>query len=79
MVGPLTPLDVPIRAFAGTEDPAAPPALMHGWRAETSAHFTLDPIPGGHFFDPAGERQVIRAIGNDLVRRRRDASHGRRR
>jgi medium-chain acyl-[acyl-carrier-protein] hydrolase len=52
---------------------------MHGWRAETSAHFTLDPIPGGHFFDPAGERRVIRAIGNDLVRRRRNASHGRRR
>jgi medium-chain acyl-[acyl-carrier-protein] hydrolase len=63
------PLDVPIRAFAGTEDPVAPPARMHGWRAETSARFELDPIPAGHFFDAAGERQVIRKIGTDLIRR----------
>jgi medium-chain acyl-[acyl-carrier-protein] hydrolase len=65
---PATPLDVPIRAFAGTEDPVAPPALMDGWRAETSARFELDVIPGGHFFDPAGERRVIAAIGDDLGR-----------
>jgi medium-chain acyl-[acyl-carrier-protein] hydrolase len=70
------PLDVPIRAFTGTDDPTAPPARMHGWQDETSARFELDLIPGGHFFDPAGERRVIRAIGNDLVRRRRSASHG---
>jgi medium-chain acyl-[acyl-carrier-protein] hydrolase len=75
---PATPLDVPIRAFAGAEDPTAPPARMHGWRAETSARFELDLIPGGHFFDPAGERRVIRTIGNDLVGWRRGANHGHR-
>jgi medium-chain acyl-[acyl-carrier-protein] hydrolase len=68
------PLDVPIRAFAGTEDPVAPAGLMAAWRAETSAGFELDPIPGGHFFDPAGERHVIDAIGDDLRRTRRRAS-----
>jgi surfactin synthase thioesterase subunit len=71
-----TPLDVPIRAFAGTEDPVAPPARMHEWRAETSARFELNPIPGGHFFDAAGERQVIHEIANDLIRSRRSASPG---
>lgn len=65
---PDTPLDVPIRAFAGTEDATAPPALMQGWSAETSAQFALDLIPGGHFFDSAGERVVIDTISNDLVR-----------
>jgi surfactin synthase thioesterase subunit len=73
---PVSPLDVPIRAFAGTEDPVAPPARMHGWRAETSARFALDPIPGGHFFDVAGERQVINKIGEDLIRRRQSPHPG---
>jgi len=69
-VRPVTPLDVPIRAFAGTEDFVAPPDWMAGWRAETSARFELDLIPGGHFFDPAGERRVIRTIGAGLARAR---------
>jgi medium-chain acyl-[acyl-carrier-protein] hydrolase len=63
---PVTPLDVPIRAFAGTEDVVAPWDSMAAWRAETSARFRLDLIPGGHFFDPAGECRVIGAIGDDL-------------
>jgi surfactin synthase thioesterase subunit len=75
-VRPVTPLDVPIRAFAGAEDLVAPPARMHGWQAETSARFELDTIPGGHFFDTAGERQVIHKIGNDLIRSRRSAGPG---
>ncbi len=66
---PLTPLDVPIRTFAGIEDPAVPPSLMDGWRAETTARFELDLIPGGHFFGPAAERLVIGKIGDDLLRR----------
>ncbi|HEX6501148.1 MAG TPA: thioesterase domain-containing protein [Micromonosporaceae bacterium] len=64
---PATPLDVRIRAFAGTEDPTAPPDTMTGWRDETRARFDLDPVPGGHFFDADGERQVIRTIANDLT------------
>ncbi len=64
---PATPLDVPIRAFAGTEDPEASPERMDGWRNETSARFDLDPVPGGHFFDADGERQVIQTIGRDLA------------
>jgi medium-chain acyl-[acyl-carrier-protein] hydrolase len=67
-VRPVKPLDLPIRAFAGTEDPLGRPDRMDGWRAETSERFDLDLIPGGHFFDPAGERRVAAAIGSDLVR-----------
>jgi surfactin synthase thioesterase subunit len=65
---PTTPLDIPIRAFAGTGDPEASPSRMSGWAAETSGRFDLDEIPGGHFFDAAGERQVIQTIGRDLTR-----------
>jgi surfactin synthase thioesterase subunit len=71
---PEIPLDVPILAFAGARDSAAAPELMEGWRGETSARFELDVIPGGHFFDPAGELRVIRAIGDELSRTSRTVS-----
>ncbi|MET9248896.1 thioesterase domain-containing protein [Nonomuraea sp. NPDC003709] len=64
---PDKPLEVPIRAFAGTEDIESPPPRMDGWRVETAARFDLDPVPGGHFFDSAGEQQVIRTISHDLA------------
>lgn len=66
---PATPLDVRIRAFAGIEDAEASPGRMSGWRAETSARFDVDPVPGGHFFDSDSERQVIQAIGHALASR----------
>lgn len=64
---PTAPLAVPIHAFAGTDDAEADPRRMDGWRNETSAAFGLDPVPGGHFFDPTGERQVIDTIGDRLT------------
>ncbi|GAA2988003.1 thioesterase II family protein [Streptosporangium longisporum] len=63
---PETPLDLPIHAFAGSQDPEAPPERMIGWKAETTARFDLTPIPGGHFFDREGDGLVIKTIGSDL-------------
>jgi surfactin synthase thioesterase subunit len=65
---PATPLDVRIRAFAGTDDVEASLERMSGWRTETSSRFDLDLVPGGHFLDSNGERQVIETIGQDLAR-----------
>lgn len=64
---PGTPLDVPIHAFAGTEDPEAPPERMADWAKETRAGFRLTGVPGGHFFNAEGRRQVIRAIVDDFT------------
>ena len=64
---PTSPLDVPIHAFAATGDIEATPERMRRWAAETSAAFTLDLVPGGHLFEPAGVRQVIRTITDDLT------------
>lgn len=63
---PASPLDIPIHAFAGTEDASATPERMSGWRTETSVRFDLDLLPSGHFFDAASERQVVAAIARDL-------------
>lgn len=64
---PAVPLDVPIRAFASPADTASTAERMRGWVNETSAAFTLDLVSGGHLFDSAGVRQVIRTITDDLT------------
>jgi medium-chain acyl-[acyl-carrier-protein] hydrolase len=63
---PAVPLDVPIRAFAGTADVEGGPERMRGWAAQTSRAFALAEVPGGHFFDAAGDRQVTQLITDDL-------------
>jgi surfactin synthase thioesterase subunit len=41
---------------------------MSGWCDETRGRFDLDVVQGGHFFDAAGELQVIQAITDGLIR-----------
>lgn len=63
---PATPLDIPVHAFAGTEDPEAHPERMADWSRETHDRFSLTPIQGGHFFDDQGEQQVVSVIVDRL-------------
>ncbi len=65
---PETPLDVPIRAFAGIEDVEGGPERMRGWAGQTTRSFTLEAVPGGHFFDAVGESRVAQVITEDLRR-----------
>lgn len=64
---PAVPLDMPIHAFAGSQDAEGEPERMSGWRSETRGRFDLDVIQGGHFFDPPGELQVIRTVSTELM------------
>ncbi len=64
---PAIPLDVPIRAFAGTDDAESPPERMSGWRVETAARFDLDVLASGHFLDAEAEQRVIAAVGRELT------------
>ncbi|MGC5015665.1 thioesterase II family protein [Streptosporangium sp. DT93] len=63
---PTTPLDVPIRAFAGVDDPTGTPERVAFWRTETTAGFQLHHLAGGHFLNAAAERQVVQTIVQDL-------------
>lgn len=65
-VVPTTPLDVPIRAFAGEADAEAPPARMRDWAMETSAGFELTTLAGGHFFPAEETARMMEIIGADL-------------
>jgi medium-chain acyl-[acyl-carrier-protein] hydrolase len=44
------PLDCPILALAGDDDPDVTPAEASAWRDQTTAAFSLRILPGGHFF-----------------------------
>lgn len=63
---PPDPLDMPVYAFAGTEDAEGGPERMRGWGSQTRGAFQLHAVPGGHFFDAEGERRVVAAITSAL-------------
>ncbi|MEV7727463.1 alpha/beta fold hydrolase [Streptomyces sp. NPDC087917] len=44
------PLPVPVTALIGDSDPVVTVAEAAGWRAQTRADFSLQVLPGGHFY-----------------------------
>jgi medium-chain acyl-[acyl-carrier-protein] hydrolase len=60
------PLNVPITAFAGTEDTEANPEMMQPWALQTIGGFTLHALPGNHFFIH-GQRQAVCAMMSESL------------
>ncbi|MEU3642791.1 alpha/beta fold hydrolase [Lentzea sp. NPDC034063] len=57
-------IDVPVTAFAATDDPLATVADVAAWQHHTVAGFDLVVRPGGHFYlkdDPAAVTSVLRS------------------
>jgi surfactin synthase thioesterase subunit len=67
------PLQSPLTAFTGEDDPWAPPSSLSRWRRETSAAFDAVVFPGGHFYllDDGFER-----FGSELLARMRRKDGG---
>lgn len=68
-VGEAVALPVPVHAFTGAADPLLLPARVRGWSAHTASGFTLEVVPGGHFFleHPAALERVLTAAANALL------------
>lgn len=64
---PRRPLPCPVHVFAGADDETRCEAL-ETWRRETSASFTLDMLPGHHFFIHTQQAELIERIGAALAR-----------
>ncbi|MDA9528479.1 thioesterase [Bradyrhizobium sp. CCBAU 25338] len=64
---PRRPLPCPVHVFAGADDETSREAL-ETWRRETSASFTLDILPGHHFFIHTQQAELIERIGAVLAR-----------
>jgi medium-chain acyl-[acyl-carrier-protein] hydrolase len=63
------PLDCPLLAFGGSEDPLTPRAHLNAWRSETRNEFGVRIFPGSHFYlDPCREA-VVAEVSKTLAAR----------
>jgi surfactin synthase thioesterase subunit/glycosyltransferase involved in cell wall biosynthesis len=60
------PLDCPIFAYGGAEDPNVRPEHLDAWRNETTGPFSLRLFPGGHFFIDTARPDFLEALSEDL-------------
>ncbi|WP_158578814.1 thioesterase II family protein [Spongiactinospora rosea] len=67
--GPAAPLPVPITAFGADHDDTVDAGRISAWAADTSAGFTLHPMPGDHFYLVPGRDALIKVIAEDLAHR----------
>jgi acyl-CoA synthetase (AMP-forming)/AMP-acid ligase II/surfactin synthase thioesterase subunit len=66
---PEEPLDVPILALGGEDDPVCPPAGLSGWRNQTRAGFELRLFPGGHFYTREREAELLTVVTQVIASR----------
>lgn len=64
---PGPPLDCPILAFGGTEDPSVSQEQVEGWRAQTTSLFRLWMIPGDHFFLNSAADLLLQRLSRELL------------
>jgi cytochrome P450/surfactin synthase thioesterase subunit len=56
------PLDCPIVAFHGVDDPVVKEPEVIAWGAETACDFRLIPLAGRHFFEVAEQQRMVETI-----------------
>lgn len=62
------PLDLPITAFAGIDDPAIPVSEVRQWGRHAIEHFTFRSFPGGHFFHTETPNAFLRSLTDTLTK-----------
>lgn len=60
------PLTCPITAFGGSLDKDVGLRRLQGWRAQTIAQFSLNMIPGDHFFIHSSQKKLLSALSKEL-------------
>ncbi|MFL1430753.1 MULTISPECIES: thioesterase II family protein [unclassified Nocardiopsis] len=61
------PLDVPVTALAGADDPSVTPAEVDRWGGFTTRGHVLEVLPGDHFFPVRRRNEVLRILTRDLA------------
>ena len=56
------PLDCPIMAFGGIDDPHVTRGHLAAWEEQTIGSFTLQMFPGGHFFLETARPELLAAL-----------------
>ena len=65
--GEAEPLECPISAFGGMEDPDVSREDVSAWRERTRGPFRARMFPGGHFFLNEQRAPLVRAVAEDLL------------
>ncbi|GAA6624139.1 hypothetical protein NUACC26_099640 [Scytonema sp. NUACC26] len=58
------PLDFPIATFGGLEDTQANYEELEAWREQTNSAFSLDMLPGDHFFINSAQSLLLESLAN---------------
>jgi surfactin synthase thioesterase subunit/glycosyltransferase involved in cell wall biosynthesis len=61
------PLECPIRAYGGSDDPNVAPHHLEGWREQTTASFAVRLFPGRHFYLRESAESFRLALEADLA------------
>lgn len=62
------PLETPITALAGADDPVVGPAHVRPWSAQTVGPFAMKEFAGGHFFIHQHAKSVAHLVASRLVK-----------
>lgn len=73
---PEPPLDCPITAFGGADDSETQAGRLEAWREQTTAGFSMQVFPGGHFFIHEAQPLILRLMANRLSQLARVAEGG---
>ena len=60
------PLDCSISAFGGIEDSGETPELIESWSVQTSSLFSLEMLPGDHFFINSSRQLLLEMISQKI-------------
>ena len=61
------PLDSPMSAFGGLQDPIVSHDDLAAWRNQTRCSFSQRMFPGNHFFLQSAQALLLQAISQDLT------------
>lgn len=64
---PEDPLDVPIVALGGVDDPDVTEADLEAWEEQTTAGLRMQLFAGGHFFVEPAEPAVLQLLARELA------------
>lgn len=64
---PAPPLDHPVTALGGVDDPPVPLPSLEAWGVHTTARFRAEQLPGGHFYLQEHREPVLRIVSAPLA------------
>ena len=66
-IPPESPLEIPIIALGGLDDPRVSREALEEWATQTSTRFKSIYFPGDHFFFNSAKNEIVRTIAEEMM------------